>query len=720
MKIQAKMLAMLIVPMVLVQGTMVGYMANQINRDSIKQAQDLTRSQAERFASEVQIGLETILSSARSLSSAISGMDPSSAGSRANALGMVRNVLKDTPGTLACWMVFEPNGFDGQDSGFSDQDGFGPSGRFSANFVKKGNSVTRTFDITEESIGEGDWYSLPLKSGREVVQEPHLYSYTGKEADYMLITTVSVPIRMDGSVKGVVGIDVNLSDLQSLVDEIKTEGASYSTLISNKGLILCHPQRELIGKPVVDGRSGDGSRELLSSISQGMKIETTEESSFLEDLSYKVHIPVFIGSSGTPWSLAVITPLSQVTAHGASLARTMGIIAVIAVVTLGALLFWATGRIAKPIRAVSEILMKLGNLDFRFDGSKKWLLRHRGDEVGDMVRGLMEMQKHIGTFVSSITRETSLFFGSAQSLAALSEETVASMEEVKTSLDLVASMSGTSSAALEETTAGVQEISAGAGTAAKAAADGADAAEETNRVSSSAVKHVKEMVDKIGEVKERSTETLEVIEDVEKAVDAITSFIETISAIADQTNLLALNAAIEAARAGEHGRGFAVVAEEVRKLAEESNHAAGEVAKLIGNLHEKTRNSTSSMNEVDHIVEKIVSISRTTMDNLEEALLQISRVNGAVREIAASVQEQAASSEEMAEGVDQATRGIVEMVENLESIRKGSEDTTQASDQVAQEAQSLSAGAQRLRDLLSEFVMDGGDETGQSLSPMVR
>src|SRR3712207_7409943 len=73
----------------------------------------------------------------------------------------------------------------------------------------------------------------------------------------------------------------------------------------------------------------------------------------------------------------------------------------------------------------------------------------------------------------------------------------------------------------------------------------------------------------------------------------IGEFITTITGISEQTNLLALNAAIEAARAGEQGRGFAVVAEEVRKLAEESQRSATQIAGLLSEIEGQTQTAVA-------------------------------------------------------------------------------------------------------------------------------
>ncbi len=89
----------------------------------------------------------------------------------------------------------------------------------------------------------------------------------------------------------------------------------------------------------------------------------------------------------------------------------------------------------------------------------------------------------------------------------------------------------------------------------------------------------------------------EAIRGLSQRTERIGGIVDTITGIAERTNLLALNAAIEAARAGEQGRGFAVVAEEVRKLAEGSQTAAGEIASLIGQIQRETTEVVAAVEE---------------------------------------------------------------------------------------------------------------------------
>jgi methyl-accepting chemotaxis protein len=167
------------------------------------------------------------------------------------------------------------------------------------------------------------------------------------------------------------------------------------------------------------------------------------------------------------------------------------------------------------------------------------------------------------------------------------------------------------------------------------------------------------------------------------AMQEIASRISIIEDIARQTNMLALNAAIEAARAGEHGKGFAVVAAEVRKLAERSQLAAGEINRLSMSSVQVTEHAGQLITQIVPAIQKTADLVQEITAASNEQKTGAEQINKALQQLDQVIQQNAAGAEEMA-STSHELKGQSDNLQNVLSFFKidGSGNRTLKTDSV--------------------------------------
>lgn len=289
--------------------------------------------------------------------------------------------------------------------------------------------------------------------------------------------------------------------------------------------------------------------------------------------------------------------------------------------------------------------------------------------------------------------------GEASGQAAEVEHSLSLLTTLRETIETVAQGSQEEVRAITEGSGEVERMSETVDSLSRMASEAASDARRGSEVAQDGARTIKQVLNEMTAIREVASQSIAAINELGRLSGEIGSIVTVIGEIADQTNLLALNASIEAARAGEQGRGFAVVASEVRRLAESSAKATGEIRGMIGMIQEQTAKAVGATNLVSREIEKGSGLASQGA----ESLLQI----------LASVDSAARQFSKISEASKLMSQSAHRAVQNLKTAVETAQANSAAAEEMAATSEEVTACARRAAEV-SEHTAEAAQEVSQS------
>lgn len=284
------------------------------------------------------------------------------------------------------------------------------------------------------------------------------------------------------------------------------------------------------------------------------------------------------------------------------------------------------------------------------------------DQIGTLAKAMQKMQSNLSSIIGTVVQTASSLTGSTASMRNASDQ-------IHRRIDQQSQQTQQAATAMQEMSASIAEVSRHTQSAAETARSAAQTAREGGDI-------VKQVLGSMHSIATAVTETSATVGLLGEDSKRISQIVTVIDEIARKTNLLALNAAIEAARAGDHGRGFAVVAGEVRRLAESTAQATGEIATMIQEIQDRTRVAISSMESGTGTVQQGVVTTNQAGEALERIIGMAERVDKMITQIAIAASQQAAAADQSSASLDaihslsnENLAGMATTASGIESLR---------------------------------------------------
>ena len=510
-----------------------------------------------------------------------------------------------------------------------------------------------------------------------------------------LSVRAGAPVRFEGKVIGALstGYVVSNNSDNSLVNEAKQiVGGDFSVFLGQERVActVLGPDGKPLTTPLPEGGSSAGAMSLSQDPGLGS--------------SYLAAFSPLVGAKGAPIGMvSAAKPLTLTSGIMRSIFWTAFWTVIVLLFPASAIVILLIHRIDRPLTNLRGLIASAGAGDLTVHGEI-----FSDDDISELLATFNRMTQQQSSMVANVRTSSASLESASKGIASSVGEAAASTREVSACVSEVSALMTEGDGAARDAHHVLLSLAELVQTAQRKSQEILGHSSQTISAATQGHGTVENAIRRMERIKELSRQTEDWMAMLDENSRRISSITETITGLARQTNLLALNAAIEAARAGEAGKGFAVVAEEVRKLAEESNKGAMEVAQLVGKIVENTAGAVEGIRQSGAEVENGVADVRLAGDALNSIFSASKEAGSAIGEIVSIADEEAKSSEEV-------VRLVGSMLETLERTEAKARQAASMTDEthtsirnIETEADALNAMATHLDESVAVFRVDDG------------
>lgn len=586
------------------------------------------------------------------------------------------------------------------------------TGAYCTIFMKEGNRARRIATSVVDKSGKRavgtylsqDVYDVVIRDGRPFYGRAFV-------VDRWLVTAYE-PIRdQSGNVVGsyFVGVEERTPSLRTGLLSEKVGETGYIYTMNSQGILQIHPAQEgadlsghAFAKEMMAKAPSLGAGEIGWIYYDWINKDLGETEPRTKIVAY-AYFPEW------DWIIGVGSYLEEFTAPVNSVRNAILLLGLLCLTVSLAAGFFMARSIARPIKEVAGVaeLMAQGDLSRTVHIKSK-------DEIGVLATAFNGMINYLqgaataaekiaandltvtveprsekDTFGHAFKKMLGNLSGMIRQLSQNAQELVSAATEIASSSEQMSRGAKDQSDQVGQVSTAIEEMNAAISESAKNAGSVSDASKRASENASQGGLIVSETINGMHKIAEVVRQSAGSIGQLAEAADKIGEIIDVIDDIADQTNLLALNAAIEAARAGEQGRGFAVVADEVRKLAERTGKATGQITEMIKGIQNQTSDAVTSMESGIKEVETGRQLADQAGASLNEIVTMTQEVMAMIQQIATATEEQSAAAE-----------GVLKNIDYISTVTK---ETARGAEQSAAAAEELSRQADGLNRMVEKF-----------------